>query len=215
MHKTRRRSAAFTLVELLVTFAVICILAIVTISTTSKVIEAGRTMKCTGNLHQLQLAMNHYIRDHSGRFPLAYNDPDYLGMVPNWGPTWAEYLVASQLQGNKAPLHCPSRPSNWANAAGYYPDYGYNIQLADKRALKIESPSKIVLFADSAHPNWQNPVAGIYGISEATNVHFRHSGKTAQVVYVDGHMAAVRQSSAIPVAADTPLGFNAFYPYFD
>jgi len=213
VNKRGRKGPAFSLVELLVAIATIGLLAAIAIPAVSRIFERGRTAKCIENLRQLHLAMNLHLADSNGRLPLAYNDRSYLGLVPNWGPTWAEYLTAKFLGGNKAILHCASRPSTWTNAAGYYPDYAYNSQLGDVHIARIPTPSKTVLFTDSAIFNGQNPVGGFYAISEATGVHFRHPGKTAEVIYLDGHLDPVPMTKALPPATEGPLGFKAFYFY--
>lgn len=199
---------------MLVAIAVISSFAALMIPVVSRVRKAGESVKCMENLRVLGLAMTSYISER-GRYPLAVDDPDYSGIVPYWGPTWAEYLRATKLHGNPTILHCPSRPRKWATAAGYYPDYGYNSQLGNRRPSHITNPSKIVLFVDSAYPDWRDPVGGFYALSEATRAHFRHTGKTAWAIYLDGHLHSTAHGDAFPLTADSPLGFKAFYPDLD
>lgn len=211
MRNSGRRNAAFSLLELLVIITIILIFAAITIPFFSKMAASTHMVKCINNLRILHLAMNNHLNENNGRFPEAYNDPLYGGM-PYWGPTWAEYLAATQLRGDRSVLHCPGRPKKWTNAAGYYPDYGYNAHLGNKRVAQIAHPSQTVLFMDSGYPDWRDPIGGFYAVNEATRVHFRHSGETANVLFVDGHIGAVRRADAIPLGSEGPLGFKAFDP---
>jgi prepilin-type processing-associated H-X9-DG protein len=78
--------------------------------------------------------------------------------------------------------------------------YGYNTQLSNVSALRLEQPSRVIVFGDCAQVNtFQAPASAskplveeFYMIeSRFKTVHFRH-GATANLLFADGHIEAMR-----------------------
>jgi prepilin-type N-terminal cleavage/methylation domain-containing protein/prepilin-type processing-associated H-X9-DG protein len=95
---------AFTLVELLVTIAVIALLAAMLMPTLGRGKESGRVAVCEGNLHQIGLALQMYVDDSKNLMPTMYDRP--LVGASNNLPT-IDIVLAGQL-GSKQALRCPS-----------------------------------------------------------------------------------------------------------
>jgi prepilin-type N-terminal cleavage/methylation domain-containing protein len=70
---TARR--AFTIVELLVTMAIIAMLAALAAPEYSRLVDRARSTACAGNLRSIGIALLNYVNDNDGRFPHINNPP--------------------------------------------------------------------------------------------------------------------------------------------
>jgi len=71
------RACGFSLIELIVTIAVIAVLLGLLLPALSKARHAGFEAVCANNLRQLNAAWQGYIADHQETFPLARVQPDW------------------------------------------------------------------------------------------------------------------------------------------
>lgn len=69
----RNESSAFTMIELLVVVAIIALLGAISFSVFSRVRQLGYRSTCQSNLHQISLAMQQYVQDNNGRYPLIFD----------------------------------------------------------------------------------------------------------------------------------------------
>lgn len=81
----------FTLIELLVVISIVAVLAGLLFTVFSQARESGRRAQCQNNLRQIALAMQQYVQDNDGRFPLPLK----------WQHGVFPYLKTTQV------LHCP------------------------------------------------------------------------------------------------------------
>src|SRR5688572_15856255 len=86
----RRRTAAFTLVELLVVIGIIAVLIGILLPTLSNAQRSARDVKCQSNIRQLCMSLLNYAGEHKGALPPNCNDINLA--VPNLqGAFWFDY----------------------------------------------------------------------------------------------------------------------------
>ena len=104
MRPAPRCVLAFTLVELLVTMAIIGVLAAVLLPALGRAQESGRSASCQGNLHQIGLALQMYVDGNANHMPTMY---DFSLANPSTNGATIDVVLAPQL-GSQQVLCCPS-----------------------------------------------------------------------------------------------------------
>ncbi|MCA9133890.1 MAG: DUF1559 domain-containing protein, partial [Planctomycetales bacterium] len=105
---TTRRSAAFTLVELLVVLAIIGILVALLLPAVQAAREAARKMQCFNNLKQIALALHNYESSHRSfptgcvgcRSPSFPPPASFQYLRTSWNTLTLPQLEQSNLHAN-------------------------------------------------------------------------------------------------------------------
>lgn len=206
-------SRAFSLMELLVTVAIIAILAVLLGMGFGALKPKMEAAKCTSNLRQVGTALFAYTADSgNGNLPARYAPDDRSGIR-----SWPQRLLTLGYVGNPEIFYCPSYfPRNDAEARSIGRDastqssatYGMrdwtlprvgsaSNKSLDKRLHKplavIKNPADFFLVADSfwAASGWISQGYGISSDKSGTaqnRIHLRHQHK-ANTFFADGHVA--------------------------
>ncbi len=210
LRRSTKRASAFTLVELLVVIGCIALLASLLLGVTTKMKESELSVKCASNLRQIGAAAMAWSAENDGKIVSTYED---FENQKTWAYKLAPYLDAplpatynadtynsasASVIMNLPVFRCPSQSKsiNW-------PGYGYNSDYLSlyrtsgnpKRWVRyhqVQHPSRTVMITDQAQVNttrWVPFVRSPSGLKDAV-VDFRHSGKAANVLWVDGHVSA-------------------------
>ena len=176
---TLNPSSGFTLVELLVTIAIIAILASLLLPALTRSKVSAQSVRCVNNLHQLSIAAQLYWDDNNGNtFPYHTSftnngDIYWFGWIATGDETTRAFdahygALYPYLAGRGVEL-CPalnySADHFKLKAEGATYGYGYNLKLSppNKPPLNIRKLSRLsglALLADAAQINtWQAPAS--------------------------------------------------------
>jgi len=215
-NENKKRRFGFTLIEILVTIAIIAILTAILFPVFARARENARRASCMSNMKQIGLAMMQYTQDYDERYPLStpYRDQSVNGMPgkkfkiatsicpSEYCVTWMDliypYAKSTQI------FVCPSVQNSTFASYGYSSafgndsnnryKYGGGVQAGVPLTLsQIERPSEIFLNVEYNYISgiWVNPVL-MKQAAENPNpsAYLRalaHLGG-GNVVYADGHV---------------------------
>ena len=171
MRGERASIRAFTLAELLVTIAIIAVLAGLILPALGRSQESGRSTFCQGNLHQIGLALQLYVDDNRNIMPTM---TDYNKNVAPTNQTNINVVLAPQL-GSTNVLCCPS--DNQQIFQTTFSSYGWNSTLNNQKADNLQmmllplGPTRIPLVYDKV------AFHALLGANHAQNF-----------LYADGHI---------------------------
>lgn len=199
-----RVPAAFTLTELLVCIAIIGVLAALLVPVIGMVKGKAMTAQCSSNLRQCAMGISLYAAEHRGMAPAV-----------TWTLEIQPYISGFAVKNNSSvdapfPVSCPSLPyDNSAYGRSTYSmnswlDTDHSNQNTDTNGKvsyswsmplrNVEAPARKIMLFDgklaSTSPDgsqWAyNAVKGVQYID------FRHQGDVANVLFVDGHISALK-----------------------
>ena len=203
-HRERcQRPCGFTLVELLLTIAVIAILATLLIPVIKGAQASAKSVVCLNNLKQIRTCLQLYANDNDGYLPKVWD----AGQQKQWNVLLFEKVGAPDIRDRKnfALWHCPS----WGPAAGdcfpLHPSYSVNFSYGlalnnlttDPPEKLVNLPASTILLADTLYFNpgpSAEPWQGYFFLRSVSTslhmIHLRHKQR-ANAVYVDGHAASL------------------------
>lgn len=202
--KMRSAMRAFTLIELLVVIAIISILAALLMPSLSGAKKSAKAIQCMNNLKQIGCAVHLYANDNEDALA-----PIYLDSGPGWPTLLGPYLGTKNVNYlTPCPLVfvCPQVPTRFGYGHNYqymgYPYFGPGQLFPVKRTDVLNPAASVYLvdnidtiFADSTLPtSWADhvrpPSVWYPPATTDSRVDFRHPGRRANVLWVDGHVSA-------------------------
>jgi prepilin-type N-terminal cleavage/methylation domain-containing protein/prepilin-type processing-associated H-X9-DG protein len=173
---SHRRSAGFTIIELLVALVIVAILAALSINLTKSARSVAHQASCASNLRQLGTAVRLYLNDHDNHFPPYVEKTRegtiwYFGRETGGGGSEGE----RELDREAGPLYpyiqqtgsievCPA--FNYGNALykakfkGASWGYGYNWKLGGgwsgrnpMHVGQLSNQARVIVFGDCAQAN--------------------------------------------------------------
>jgi prepilin-type N-terminal cleavage/methylation domain-containing protein len=162
-------TGGFTLAEVLVTMAIVAVLAVLGQVVGARMIEYGRAAGCVQNLRQIGVGLQRYLGDHDNRFPqLAAGRSSLEEQLPVLDTELAPYL------GDKAVFKCPSDRGGLAERTGtsyFWNNLVSGQNAADMNFLGNQDITHIPLVSDKEafHPYQQPRVNLLYADGRATS----------------------------------------------
>lgn len=203
-------SAGFTPAELLIVVAIVVVLAtlLMAMITRKRAHENAQAAICQNNLRQIGLAMQLYIVDHSGRFPLS-SDGKLRG-VQYWPKNIVPYGVSKQT------FECPTM-NNYFRSYALGSHYLYNTErmnYSGKGAVggwfprlrsSITAPTQVWAVRDTTFQAGgpRSNAQLIKGCGRPQWWPILHKG-ASHVLLIDGHVAWLNPQQAEQMECDVP-----------
>lgn len=199
--RKRRKESYFTLIELLITIAIIAILAGMLLPALNAAREKGRSITCLSNMKQFGLAALEYTQDYNG-YVINLGSTTTVGTICVWYNSMGPYLAKQKTptQFDWKSYCCPNKVTvSEAISDNYGIISGVNVYSGSSiKTFKIEKmkqPSRHFHFMDamayllnygnSSYAGWQQ--YGETGVSGHFNSPaFRHRERL-NMLYFDGH----------------------------
>lgn len=210
---TQRRPVenAFTLIELLVVIGIVALLAALMLPAISNIKAQGKATKCSSNLRQIFMASMSWSQDNNGIVLPVYSPVEGLAdSLSNWTGLIAPYVGRTSATPFSAATDllvatCPLHPSRFGYGHNYlYLSYPYaKGRPKDIRWASIQCPAETVFFCDNKSGagestvfknSWRTYVRPprFFGLNDWLPS-FGHPGKTANVLWLDGHVSAEKE----------------------
>ncbi|MDR1145758.1 MAG: prepilin-type N-terminal cleavage/methylation domain-containing protein [Verrucomicrobiales bacterium] len=226
-HSLPHSRRAFTLVELLVTVAILGVLAALIVPAANSALAKGRNIVSVSRLRQLGAATQLYAQDNDGAFPRSSHSA-FRRRQPAWSIALLPYLGHDGDYSNQQALQifntefrdpddASTDPNIWSYALNVYFELDPNYDDYDDAPAQwstiynLPRPAATVLLAECKPVlNGDHFMCHQWsGLQSAQNAidHQRH-GKTSNYLFVDGHV----ESLAVEQVFNPEVDINSFHP---
>ena len=203
---------AFTLIELLVVTAIIIILAALTVSVSSGVIQRAKATKDMSNLRQIGLATQLYMNDNSGVFPGSATQTWMSQLELN-----RKYLSVWRILESPFDKRSTSESGDGTTAISYGINSNIYVSNVPISADKITKPTVFIVFAPTQKSgstvsfqglgNSAMPGVGVVAATSTpggTAIGGTHNGRAKiNAVFADWHVESMAWTGTGPAFTHT------------
>lgn len=189
--------AAFTLLELLITIAIITILAGLFLPALKQVREKGKQISCASNLKQIGTGLWMYANDNNQFFPYS-SGTGTAGVDRYWTDKLAEYVgAAGKYKATEAPRYkntvydCPSLGQNDTVSDYIYEQIFWHLYIQEIDTRRIKEPGITGVMTDSEFYSGGNYTVSRVGTTGIDDTNFRLRNRHSEglnILYCDGHI---------------------------
>jgi len=166
----RSSAVAFSLIELLVTIAIIATLAALILPALGRAKESGRATVCRSNLHQIGLALQIYVGENKNLMPTMYDQSTGTNFPTNLSTI--DIVLSNQL-GSLLVLYCPSDNARIFQQTGSSYSWNLLVNGQDADHLRIMA---------NAYPPTRIPL-----VFDKQSFHAVLGSNAVNYLYADGH----------------------------
>lgn len=149
MNEWQRKKRAYTLIELLMTIAIIIMLAALLLPSLSRAKSKAKEVMCLGNQKQCGIAFLSYAGDNNGIFPNPQGS-DATGAWMFWPGELAYFGYLKKTEAYRCPSGPNPDPSRTDIAYGLVAKYTGYRPFQPLRMEAVQNPSQKLLLGDSA-----------------------------------------------------------------
>lgn len=205
---------AFSLVEMLITVAIIVALAAMLLPAFKSVLERGKNGLCVGRLRAIGAGLHAYTADNDGKL-IPYASMN--GATWFWFDELNPYMDIPETDTNRTQPYpwqlCPSKPVTpenrqtvgygWSRMFGFSAsDHNDGGGIGNRRVNQVTMPGRTIIIADSTDiPNGDGNIPAISDnrylwSDKLKTLARRHSGR-GNYLMVDGHVAIFKPEEII------------------
>lgn len=226
----KQYSTYFTLIELLIVVAIIAILAALLLPALNKARGQAQTAHCENTLKQMALCCGSYTTDYQEWIPPKYLYAQYMDRVHRkidflyfYIPYGAKWYGHSGTGKNT--YICPAEPrpiGPHAEDKYQYSHYSFNSVASGygttgkptlgtayyRKLTAVSSPSRLIIHGDNLNKDDNDMVKN--------GLNYRHVNWTANVSYLDGHVASMKKPEMIALDRQGLISQITYqYPTYD
>lgn len=187
-----RPSNAFTLVELMITIAIIAVLVGLGVTASSRAMTMARQATCANNLRQLHLILSNYATENNGLMPAGKNN-NVNGSLSSWMIVVQVYMgwdfpIANQKNAFLCPEARKTFPGGKARRT-----YAMNTAGTDGtipiRPVNYPQPGQVAFLMDAVSNGVPDGDSrSVFGQNDYTScTDYRHD-ECLNVLFLDGHV---------------------------